>query len=298
MAGRGTTVPGGVQQRDPPHPPTVRSTTGANITAFVHGDQSSNQKPKICLSILNETLWLKHLAFFCLFFKITVAKDNRNICLMINDVKKRRNRKEAAVGKSLSVYSSRLLLYVSSYESEIRKSGGNVGLIMSVQSSSVLCVCVRVLGVSVRVPLRVRGLSVCVHVVIGCVRGSSQGGWRLRFGRRLLVSALVEQHVGRFSLREEEGTVTRQKHTPDADTWHWGAAANAPECRKLSDREECSPQSDPLRRRTRCCRQSNTTFHPLYSCRKLCLFRQRRSRMNTCLLCNPRSKIQQVHWIF
>lgn len=156
----------------------------------------------------------------------------------------------------------------------------------------------RVLGVSVRVPLRVRGLSVCVHVVIGCVRGSSQGGWRLRFGRRLLVSALVEQHVGRFSLREEEGTVTRQKHTPDADTWHWGAAVNAPECRKLSDREECSPQSDPLKRRTRCCHQSNTTFHPLYSCRKLCLFRQRRSRMSTCLLYNPRSKIQQVHWIF
>lgn len=59
---------------------------------------------------------------------------------MINDVKKKKNGKEAAVGKSLSVY-SRLPLCVSSDESEIRRSGGNVGLIMSVQSSNVMCVC-------------------------------------------------------------------------------------------------------------------------------------------------------------
>lgn len=156
-----------------------------------------------------------------------------------------------------------------------------------------MCVCV--LGVSVRVPLRVRALSVCVHVVIGCVWGSSQRGWRLRSGRRLLISALVEQHVGRFSLRERKRVQLHDRNTPvtltpDTEVSR-GVAFNASERRKWSDREESSPQSDPLRQRTRCCRQSNTTFHQLYSCRKLCLFRKS-SRMNTCLRYNPRTKIK------
>lgn len=39
---------------------------------------------------------------------------------MFNDVSKRGNGKEAAAGKSLSAHSSRRLLYMSTYESEIR----------------------------------------------------------------------------------------------------------------------------------------------------------------------------------
>lgn len=140
---------------------------------------------------------------------------------MFNDVNKRGNGKEAAAGESLSAHSSRLLLYVSTYESEIRESGGNVGLIMSVQSFSFVCVWLS--GASARVPLRARGLSVCVHVVIGCIWGSTEGGRRLRFGGRFLVSALVEQHIGRFCLRERKRIQLHNRNahlmpTPDAES--------------------------------------------------------------------------------
>lgn len=77
--GRGTTVAGGVlqllqqQQQQQHHPHPVRSATGTNTTAFVHGDKSSNPNLKsdhLLYLTLNETLWLKHLAFFCVFFLI------------------------------------------------------------------------------------------------------------------------------------------------------------------------------------------------------------------------------------
>lgn len=75
--GRGTTVAGGVlhlqQQQQQHHPHPVRSATGTNTTAFVHGDKSSNPNLKslhLLYLTLNETLWLKHLAFFFVFFLI------------------------------------------------------------------------------------------------------------------------------------------------------------------------------------------------------------------------------------
>lgn len=134
---------------------------------------------------------------------------------MFNDVSKRGNGKEAAAGKSLSAHSSRRLLYMSTYQSEIREPGGNVDL-MSVRSLSFVCVAVGC--ISACPPRRGRGLSVCVHVVIGCVRGPAEGGRRLRFGRRFLVSALVEQHVGRFSLPEKKRLQLQDRNprqTPD-----------------------------------------------------------------------------------
>lgn len=138
----GNAVTGGAQQPAPP--PLVCSKTGRiYVTAFIYGDKRSNpdlqSAQQLVHLILNETLWLKHLAFFKL---PTVAKDNRDICLMFNDVSKRGNGKEAAAGQSLSAHSSRRLLYMSTYESEIRESGDNVDLTMSVQSLSFVCVAV------------------------------------------------------------------------------------------------------------------------------------------------------------
>ena len=59
---------------------------------------------------------------------------------MINDVKKRRSRKEAALGESLSGYFSKAAALRVSYESEIRKSGGNVGLLVSTVLQRRVCV--------------------------------------------------------------------------------------------------------------------------------------------------------------
>lgn len=152
---------------------------------------------------------------------MTVARDNRNICLMFNDVNKRGNGKEAAAGESLSAHSSRLLLYVSTYESEIRESGGNVGLIMSVQSFSFVCVCVTVGCISACPPAHEGLISLCPcghRLHLGLHRGRPRAEvWRAiprlcagRTARRPLLSA-----------GEEEDTVTQQKRTPDADTRRW-----------------------------------------------------------------------------
>lgn len=150
---------------------------------------------------------------------MAVARDNRNICLMFNDVNKRGNGKKAAAGKSLSAHSSRLLLYVSTYESEIRESGGNVGLIMSVQSFSFVCVAVGCISACPPAREGLISLCPCGHLLhLGLHRGRPTAEvWRAiprlcagRTARRPLLSA-----------GEEEDTVTQQKRTPDADTRRW-----------------------------------------------------------------------------
>lgn len=56
------------------------------------------------------------------------------------------------------------------------------------------------------------GSSVCVHVVVGCFRSSSQRRRWLRFRGDFFVSALIEQHVGCFSLQGEgKDRITLQK---------------------------------------------------------------------------------------
>lgn len=88
---------------------------------------------------------------------------------------------------------------------QIKYGEGRVNNVKSVESSvTKVALCVRP-SVSIcrmcfsACPFRARGSSVCVHVVVGCFRGSSQRGRRLRFGGGFLVSALIEQHVGCFS---------------------------------------------------------------------------------------------------
>ena len=126
-------------------------------------------------------------------------------------------------GGSLSVHAlTSLLVLAKNIRDRNQIKYGKVGLISLWNPLSLkkrcMCAskCLFAICISVCVPWR-QGSSVCVHAVVGWLRCSSQRGRGLRFGGAFLVSALIEQHVGCFSLqRDDIGLVyTPTKGTPD-----------------------------------------------------------------------------------
>lgn len=90
---------------------------------------------------------------------------------------------------------------------------GVVNNIKSVESSVTKVACPSVFMCFSACPFHVKGFLVCVHVIISCFWGSSQRGWRLRFGGDVLVSALIEQHVGCFRLQGRTRVGLHKKKT-------------------------------------------------------------------------------------
>lgn len=121
------------------------------------------------------------------------------------------------------------LLTRSLVEDENRRDGHQIkakeGVYQSVESSTTkeaLCahIWVSIHHMCFQCVFISQGSSVCVHVVVDCLSGSSQRGWHVRFWGAFLVSALIEEHVGCFSLQQDYRVRVTLPQSNDEDTWH------------------------------------------------------------------------------
>lgn len=190
-------------------------------------DKSKSSKLVLFNHKYREMLWLKqylHLAFFLKYFWLLWWATN--ICLSTN---LRALRTFCSSSERTYIHSNRLLLYVQKSVGDpqlggslsVHSSDEAVGLYNIQEGNSIICregriniksvdssvtkvaSCVHPNVYAFQCVSLCWGCSVCVHVVVGWFRGSSQRGWRLRFRGAFLISPLIEQYIGCFRLKQE-----------------------------------------------------------------------------------------------